>query len=65
MSFHGRLTDLMHEALVVAPGGHYGDTPGPLADIDREKASEAVDRAVGIAELFITEAVQRATKEKT
>ena len=60
MSFQGRLTDLMHEALVIAPGGHYGDTPGPLYNLPREQSSIAVDRAVEIALLFVEEAERRA-----
>ena len=67
MSFHGRLHDSMHEALIIMPGG--GDTwgsdgHGPLADIDRDKANEAVDIAVKVAELFISEAVRRALREQ-
>lgn len=67
MSFHGRLHDSMHEALIIMPGGGEtwgSDGPGPLADTDPEKAREAVDKAVEVAELFIREAVRRALREQ-
>lgn len=53
MSTYGRLSDIMRESLIEAPGGYTDDIPGPLYSIDRDVADEAVDRAIEIAWMFI------------